>query len=774
MRTPRIERLRQRALTRTFPFELAWESHLLRMESLRESVREPWHIVRKGRMVRDVLSRLTPVIDDDELIVGKGRLREADADEAARLKAVESFADAQPVVTGQTGHAQLDLESLLTRGARGVQDDIRRRAADLNPANPRDQRKLKFYEAALDALEGLCAWAEAYAIEAEKQASACTDQARMAELLRIAEVCRRVPAYPARTFHEALQSVHFVNAGAMIAEPVGYLVPGRIDRYLLPYYRDDIAAGRLSHDEAQELLNCSWIIISEYVGKGGAVSVMVGGPTFAEASADKPSFAQAATGKPDANGRDVTNEITWMALQAVEDVGLSYPSVGIAWHPGTPDDLLDRAIELMAKGTSNPALFNDPVISAGMRRYGVLAADCHEFINSTCVEITPVGASNVYVASPYFNLCGELLALIDQVAAGKASAPSFDGFIALYQQRIQRAIAGAVADQNMCRETRARHGGKPLQSCFTRDCIERGVDIDEGGARYNWVECSFVGLANLVDGLTNIRRLIYDSEETSFAELKQALDADFACAPDLLGRCRSAFPRYGSDDAEADALARGITQFLAAECAKHEIWPGPDPAYHVAQLVLSLPKEPPPAVNGRSRSTRPCNLDAPGEVLERSSGTHFIPGFFCWVMHEVLGRETGATPDGRRAGFPFADGAGPSQGSERAGPTAAIRSATTWDHTPMLGGLVVNLKFAPEVLSDAAGRAKLRALLETAMELGAFEVQVNSVSRDTLLAAQKTPELYRDLLVRIAGYSDYFVNLSPQMQAEILARTEYR
>jgi len=745
MRTPRIERLRQRALTRTFPFELAWESHLLRMESLRESVREPWHIVRKGRMVRAVLSQLTPAIDDDELIVGKGRLREADADEAARLKAVESFADAQPVVTGQTGHAQLDLESLLTRGARGVQDDIRRRAADLNPANPRDQRKLQFYEAALEALEGLCTWAEAYAIEAEKQASACAAPARTAELLRIAEVCRRVPAYPARTFHEALQSVHFVNAGAMIAEPVGYLVPGRIDRYLLPYYRDDIAAGRLTHDEAQELLNCSWIIISEYVGKGGAVSVMVGGQDSDGRDISglrNAAESDAATaGKPDRDGRDVTNQITWMALQAVEDVGLSYPSVGIAWHPGTPDDLLDRAIELMAKGTSNPALFNDPVISAGMRRYGVLAADCHEFINSTCVEITPVGASNVYVASPYFNLCGELLALIDEVAAGKANAPSFDEFIALYQQRIQRAIAGAVADQNMCRETRARHGGKPLQSCFTRDCIERGVDIDEGGARYNWVECSFVGLANLVDGLTNIRRLIYDSGETSFAELKQALDADFACAPDLLGRCRSAFPRYGSDDAAADSLAQGITQFLAAECAKHEIWPGPDPA------------------------------NIPGQAQQR--GTHFIPGFFCWVMHEVLGRETGATPDGRRAGFPFADGAGPSQGSERAGPTAAIRSATTWDHTPMLGGLVVNLKFAPDVLSDGAGRAKLRALLETAMELGAFEVQVNCVSRETLLAAQKTPELYRDLLVRIAGYSDYFVNLSPQMQAEILARTEY-
>ena len=707
MRTPRIQRLRDRALRRAFPPELTWEPHLLRMESLRDSVGEPWHIVRKGRMIRRVLANLTPVIDHDELIVGKVWLREADGEHAARLKAVRAFADSQPPVAGQTGHAQLDLDTLLTRGARGLQDDVRRRAAGLNPSHPDDQRRLKFYEAALEALEGLCEWAQAYAVEAERQAGHCGDPQRKAELERIAEVCRRVPAYPARTFHEALQSVHFLNAATMIAEPVGYLVPGRIDRYLSPYYGDDVAAGRLTHEQAQELLDCSWIVISEYVAKGGAVSVMVGGP--------------------DAEGRDVTNDITWMALQAVEDVGLSYPSVGIAWHPGAPDELLERAVELMARGTGNPALFNDPVISAGMRRYGVPDADSHEFINSTCVEITPVGASNVYVASPYFNLCGELLALMAEVVAGETTAPSFDDFLAAYKQRMARAIAGAVAQENTCRETRARRGGKPLQSCFTRDCIERGADIDEGGARYNWVECSFVGLANLVDSLNNLRRLVYESSQISLADLKRALDADFAGAPELATRCRDAPARYGCDDPRADALAQELTSFLAAECAKHEI----------------SPRSP------------------------------FIPGFFCWIMHEQLGRVTGATPDGRRAGFPFADGAGPSQGSEREGPTAAIRSTTKWDHTPMLGGLVLNLKFAPSMLAEEAGRRKLRALLQTAMELGAFEVQVNCVDRETLVAAQKTPEMYRDLLVRVAGYCDYFVGLSAEMQAEILARTEF-
>jgi len=739
MRTPRIQRLRERALRRAFPFELNWEPHLLRMESLRDSCAEPWHIVRRGRMTRYVLSHLTPVIDEDELIVGKTWLREAHAEHAARLKAVEPFAAAQPVVGGQSGHAQLDLDLLLARGARGVQEDIGRRAAGLDPARAEEQRRLKFYEAAMEALEGPCAWAAAYAKEAERHAAICADPQRRVELERIAQVCRRVPAYPARTFHEALQSVHFLNAGTMIAEAVGYLVPGRVDRYLLPFYRDDIAAGRLTHEQAQELLDCSWIIISEYVAKGGAVSVMIGGPAFADAAVRS---TRATAGTPDLEGRDVTNEITWMALQAVEDVGLSYPSVGIAWHPGTPEELLDRAIELIARGTSNPAWFNDPVISAGMRRYGVPAPDCHEFINSTCVEITPVGASNVWVASPYFNLCGELLGLIEEVAGDETSAPSFGDFLASYKARMSRAIAGAVADQNMCRETRARHGGKPLQSCFTRDCLERGVDIDEGGARYNWVECSFVGLANLVDSLTTIRRLVCESGELSLADLKRALDTDFECAPQLLGRCRESFPRYGNDDPEADALAQEMAEFFAAECAKHEVWPG--------------------SASGEERG------DA-----ERRRGAAFIPGFFCWVMHEQLGRVTGATPDGRRSGFPFADGAGPSQGSERAGPTAAIRSTTKWGHTPMLGGLVLNLKFTPDVLADAEGRARLRALLETAMELGAFEVQVNCVDRQTLLAAQRTPELYRDLLVRVAGYSDYFVNLTPQMQAEIIGRTEF-
>jgi trans-4-hydroxy-L-proline dehydratase len=288
-------------------------------------------------------------------------------------------------------------------------------------------------------------------------------------------------------------------------------------------------------------------------------------------------------------------------------------------------------------------------------------------------------------------------------------------------------VARGAAEQNATRERRAQRGGKPLQSVFTRDCIARGADIDRGGARYNWVECSFVGMANLVDSLEVIRHEVFEDRRLSFAELKAILDADFEGHEAWLSRFQR-HAKYGNDQPAVDALVARTTAFLKSQCARHRMQPDDSP---------------------------------------------YVPGMFCWIMHERLGRECGATPDGRRAGFPFADGAGPAQGRERRGPTAAILSTTSWDHAPMMGGTAYNMKFAGDLFSNRESYRRLHDLVVTFLRRGGLETQINVVNRQVLEQARAHPDAYRDLVVRIGGYTDYFTRLSPEMQAEVILRTGF-
>jgi trans-4-hydroxy-L-proline dehydratase len=703
--TQRVQRLREVALSHdvSWPFE----RDLYGGESLMASADDRFWVRRRGKAVAHILQNATVIIGPDELIVGRPYIGEPSPAQAERLEESRRYLQAQPLSAGQTGHQAVDIPKLLRLGARGIQQQIRDYRNSLNSSDPDDLRHIAFYDAAEIALDGLCDYAERNAAEAARLADEETDATRRQELLEISERCRMVPAHPARTFAEALQAVSFVNSTLQWAQGAHLICPGHPDRWLYHFYKNDIADGKLTPAQAQELIDCFNIQINETVPRGLAIGTMVGGK--------------------DPDGNDVTNEISYMCLQSIRNVSMSYPGLGICWHEGTPEELLTFGCEILAERGANPAIFNQDVISGALQQAGVTPEEACEFQNSTCVEITPVGASNVWVASPYFNLSQHLLDLLEEVAAGRCDVGSFNQLIEAYQERLSGAIAEAVSAQNANRYSTMWHRNFPLQSCFVRDCIERGMDIEWGGARYNWIECSFVGLANLVDSLAVIREFIYEQGSITVAALVDILRADFAGHEEFRQRVVHQVPSYGNDEAEVDALAGRITRFLAAECAKHEV------------------------------------------VL----GGGFKPGFFCWVMHERLGSETMATPDGRRAGMPFADGAGPAQGRERKGPTAAVKSTCSWDHTPMLGGLVLNLKFSPDALAGRESRAKLAELIKTYMRLGGFEVQINVVSRETLLAARERPDQYRDLVVRVAGYTDYFNNLSAAMQEEIIARTEF-
>ncbi len=621
---------------------------------------------------------------------------------------------------GQTSHMALDADRLLAEGISGIEAGVRRRMdASTEP------EKLVFYRSCLIALQGFRDLAARLREMARQRAEAAADPQVRAEMLELAAMLDRVPEHPAATFHEAIQAMHLLFFAATLTV-CGLFGPGRPDRLLWPYYQRDLAEGRITRERALELICCQFILMNYVIPL--PLPVMVGGI--------------------DVHGHDRSNELTELCLEADALVELLNPSLGLGVNRETPTHLLDMAAESLLAGRTKPSLFNDHTIGEGLHLRDATAEDSTNYIHSTCVEITICGASNILVASPYINLVKPLEWILNggkhydgsDAVGGEGYVNAFtrlqpapiealttyDALLAEYERLLAGKIADAAKEQQDVRRQRAAGWAYPLLSCFTRDCIERGLDTDRGGARYTWTETSNVGLANLVDSLNVIRRRVYEERSWTLADVRDALASNFADDARRLALI-GGVPRYGNGDEEADQLAARMVGIIYREHAKYR----------------------------------------------DGLGSHFVPGFFCWIMHRILGSETGASPDGRRAGEVLADAAGAAQGRDRSGPTAAARSITSWDHRPGVGGIVLNLRFAPGFFADAESRAKLVALIRAYVELGGFETQINSVDTATLRAAQERPEEYADLIVRVAGYSDYFTRLDPVMQEEVISRTEH-
>ncbi len=715
----RIAAIRRRTLERKDRGISGWSlqaNPVVTARALRQTEAVPSWQRRRGAVVGERLRATRFALDEWELMAGRVDEYSQEGDPAAQEEA-RRYLQQYPEPGGQTGHCELDLESLMQLGIDGLAARIRarRERCDSLPAG-RQQRtdgtevqehtpEPDALDSFLDSLDGLAAMITNAATPAVAALSGATP-ARQAELRTLIDSCRRIAHQPPTSFRDAIQLLWLTILGVMHGEPVGLVVPGHLDRTLYPFYRRDRDNGTLDDAEALLLIESLYLQINAYIPDGLAISVMVGGR--------------------DEQDADVTNELSYLCLEALRRTALIYPTVGICWHEDTPAALVELAVDLIGHGNANPAFFGDATIRQGLRDLGVPSPETCRYVNSTCVEITPAGASNVWVASPYYNLCQLLLDEID--AQVPDPAPDFAAFKHHYRERLASAVEGGVAQQNQLRQRRRLYGRKPLQSVFTRNCLERGRDIDDGGAGYNWVECSFVGLANLADSLQVIETEIYQRGALGFDQLKNLLDADFAGAEPLRQRFLHDHPKYGQGVTAVDKRVAATVAWLTALCRRFRMEPDDSP---------------------------------------------YVPGAFVWIMHERLGRETGATPDGRHAGFPFADGCGPAQGRESQGPTAAILSTTSWDHSPMIGGLAFNMKFNHSLLQGPQGYDRLRDLILAFLRRGGFETQVNVVDAQVLHDARKHPEQYRDLVVRIGGYTDYFTRLSPQMQAEVILRTEY-
>ena len=643
---------------------------------------------------------LTPDISDGELIVGKigNFLTEAEKNEWNVIYRPIARRAFRAAGGGQDSHMAIDYGLLLSEGILGIVGRIDALLSDC------DEEKMPFYLACKACLNAVIRHSENYADAVLEKAEMTDDPERKAELTDIARICKRVPAYPAESFHEALQSVHFVTYALSLnpfREGNQQFQLGRPDRYLEPFYQKDIQSGALTRERAQLLLDCLGIQINMRVPNGLSSGYMVGGK--------------------DRTGKTVAGELTEMCLQVISDIRLVYPSVGLCYTEDMPERIMKKACAILAEGRSHPAIFNDSVISRGLRLYGVPEEDSHDYIHSTCVEITPVASSNVWVASPYTNMAQLLLDTL---------TGEYDGFEDHLREiflRLDGIIKRNFEGQKGLRAYRAANSQNPLLSCFVSDCLARGLDIEQGGARYNWVMPSFVGMANLVDSLYALKVLVYERGELSLSAFKQILDDDFEGNEALRLRLLNTLPKYGNDIDGIDRWFGMFTEHIINECKKYK------------------------GIHG--------NAD-------------LVPSVFCWIMHERFGRQTGATPDGRKRGFPLGDGSGPCQGRERSGPTASILSSTKWDHTPLIGGVAVNMKFSMGVLGSHLTEV-LQSLISVYMQRGGFEIQINVTDRKILEEARKNPEAYRDLVVRIGGYSDYFTRLSPEMQEEIILRTEH-
>ena len=629
------------------------------------------------------------------------------------------------------GHTVLD-DKIYRKGMRDFQEDIRRALANLDYLNdPEAYDKREELKAMLICADALIRFAERHAEKAEDLAARESDPRRRAELRRIAEVCRRVPAYPPRDFWEAVQYYWFVHLGVTTElNTWDSFSPGRLDQHFYPFYRRGLEDGTLTREQAEELLQCLWI---KFNNQPAPPKV---GVTAAE-SATYTDFAQINLGGLREDGSDGVNELTYLILDVVEEMRLLQPSASVQVSKKSPDAFIQRAARIIRTGFGQPSVFNADMVVQELLRQGKSLADARNGGTSGCVETGAFGKES-YILTGYMNLPKILEITLNNGVDPRTGRrigletgdprdfASFDELFAAFERQLRYFVDVKVRGNNVIERLYARHMPAPFLSILIDDCIAKGKDYHDGGARYNTTYIQGVGLGSITDALTAIRYHVFDGRTVSMDELLTALRSDFTGHESLRQTLLHRTPKYGNDDDYADGVMRAVFE-----------------AYFQA-------------VDGRPNT----------------KGGRYHINLLPTTVHVYFGSVTGATPDGRKAGMPLSEGISPVQGADRRGPTAVLKSAAKMDHA-RTGGTLLNQKFNPSLLKTDEGLDKFVQLIRTYFRLDGHHIQFNVVDAATLRAAQEHPEQYRSLIVRVAGYSDYFCDLTKALQDEIIARTEH-
>ncbi|MCR4439908.1 MAG: glycyl radical protein [bacterium] len=581
------------------------------------------------------------------------------------------------------------------------------------------------------AADALIAFARRHARRARQLAAAENDPTRRQELEQIAAICSHVPAHPPRTFWEALQYYWFVHIG-VITEMNTWdsFNPGRLDRHLYLFYKRDLERGVLTREQARELLQAFWIKFNNQPAPPKVGVTALESSTYTD-------FCLINLGGVDQDGADAVNELSYLLLDVIEEMRLLQPSSMVQISKKTPEQFLHRALQIVKTGFGQPSIFNTDAIVQELVRQGKSLVDARNGGASGCVEAGAFGKES-YILTGYFNLVKILELTLNngrdprtgQLIGLRTGEPqsfsTFDELFAAYGRQLRYFIDVKIKGNRIIERLYAQYLPAPFLSLLIDDCIRKGKDYQDGGARYNSSYIQGVGLGSITDCLAALRYHVFDHHTCTMGELLTALASNFAGHEVLRQRLVNQTPKYGNDDNYADELAVRVFNLFFA------------------------------AVDGRPNT----------------KGGHYRINLLPTTVHVYFGSVTGATPDGRKASEPLSEGISPVQGADRRGPTAVLKSAGKIDHL-RTGGTLLNQKFTPQLLADQRGVAALAALIRAYFAMDGHHVQFNVVTADTLRKAQREPEKYRDLIVRVAGYSDYFVDLSSELQNEIIRRTEH-
>ena len=674
------------------------------------------------------------------------------------------------------GHVTVKYGEVLEIGFSGIRAKAEAELAKLSLADGDYQKRSRFLEAVMISCDAAVTYARRYAKLALEEAEKCTDPVRKMELLVIAQNCANVPEKGANGFYEACQSFWFVQQLLQIESSGHSISPGRFDQYMYPYYKKDLDSGKITRAQAQELMDCIWVKLNDLNKCRDAAS--------AEGFAGYSLFQNLIAGGQNVEGIDVTNDLSFMSIQASMHVFLPQPSLSVRVWNGTPHEFLIKAAELTRTGIGLPAYYNDEVIIPSLVSRGLTLEDARDYNIIGCVEPQKAGKTEGWHDAAFFNMCRPLeLVFSNGKDKGAQVGPetgdvekmeTFEEFFHAYEIQMDYAIKLLVNADNAIDMAHAERCPLPFLSSMVDDCMKRGKSVQEGGAVYNFTGPQGFGVANMADSLYAVKQLVFDEKKVTMKELKQALMLNYgkglaqedlaALASDTVSVMRSSGETVG--EAEIAAVLKTIHALSESEEVKEN-------GERILKLIEEVPKfgNDIPEVDAFARKVA-YTYTKPLLNYRNPRGGMFQAGLYPVSANVPHGAQTGATPDGRLAHTPVADGVSPSAGKDVNGPTAAANSVARLDHYIASNGTLFNQKFHPSALSGRRGLENFAGLIRSYFDQKGSHMQFNVVSRETLLDAQKHPEQYKHLVVRVAGYSALFTTLSKSLQDDIIRRTE--
>ncbi|MFW5489713.1 MAG: (2S)-3-sulfopropanediol dehydratase [Desulfovibrio sp.] len=631
-----------------------------------------------------------------------------------------------------------DYEKVIKRGFLDIQAEAQAKLDELDPMSPtQNWDKRPFYQAMVIVCDAIMIWAKRHATLARELAAAEKDEKRKAELLEMAEICERVPAEPARNFREALQCQWFVQMFSRMEQKASAIISnGRMDQYLYPFYKKDIEEGKLTEEQATELLEIMWVEMAQFID-------LYINPTGNEFQEGYAHWEAVTIGGQTPDGQDATNELSYLFLKSKRDFPLNYPDLATRIHSRTPERFLHEIALTIKDGSGFPKLINDEEIVPLYTAKGAPFKEALDYAVSGCTEARMPNRDTYTSGCVYINFAtamemtmynGRMLHYGDELIGLETGDPTsfktWDEFYEAYKKQHMNLLSKAFLQQYVVDCLRPEHFASPMASVLHDLCMKEGKDLQspkiEGGVDYSYFE--FLGYGTVTDSLSAIKKLVFEDKKLTMAEVVEAMKTDFEGHEDVREMLRNA-PAYGNNDEYADAIAKDID--------------------FITQVYA--------------------------EKYSKERGIHCDVRYVPITSHVPFGKVVSATPNGRHAWTALSDGTSASHGADHNGPTAVLMSNY---HTKNMGMMnrasrLLNLKLSPKAVEGEEGTRKIMDMIRTWCDLHLWHLQFNIVNKETLVAAQKDPDSYRDLLVRIAGYSAYFCDLSKDLQDDIINRTEH-